>query len=783
MPPKGGDRGDWLVARPRWRKALQQVEDRRDRLREEQRHGGSRRHGQSRVRDLCGSTDWDSDTEDSDAFCDKVLTHDGCVVLQYSRPGRYDGDGVRKSGRRSQVVVPRSFSRQVEARLRVASVGAEARAKGNQRWPSRQPGRVVREQKDGAGTAATHDQNSDKHAAFHDVLRQATAVQHGTVPNSITFYFSNVPNDISYSSLRKGFEVCGIMEDIYLARKRNVNGAVFGFVRYSKVKDVDKLLKAVNNVWLGDYKVVAKVSTYDRNGNKRGDGKDRGEGGKNSDGEKRRIEGEKRYEGEKREVVGQARGVGGGGTFEEQGEGFVYGGKKVSEKVNVDTVFRGTELNKQCKQVYIPKYSSSVNDVTWASKGMVVSVLNGDAIPVLQRRIFDAGFEKLVLIPLGADKVFLRLLDDGDVSRLLSEAAEFFNNFFSKPVRWNKDMLFRKRGAWVRIYGVPLHAWNIDFFKLCLFDCGNLLRIDDITVDRDRFDYARILVSTSSLEIINTKVCVMVDGVLLDCHIIEELDFSLGEDACLLDEEGSLNDVNFERPEAFVEDVDCGFVNDFLNHLSENLNKEVMLQQGKDMSLVEPVPVNVNYTTSTPTDPLKPQGVENILKISTLDPVTKEVLPTGNCNDGAPQGDEDVGVDGSFQSRGLLKGENRVVKRTSSCPPARARSTSSSPWSLDFLNSRKQNAYGVPVKTKRNDSDTCYAKVPKTKKKGSGYLRHCAQNLKRIARLSDKDRKEVLRALQRSSKQRKAVSNVSKAMAQSKEGSFTGESQPSVNND
>ena len=55
--------------------------------------------------------------------------------------------------------------------------------------------------------------------------------------------------------------------------------------------------------------------------------------------------------------------------------------------------------------------------------------------------------------------------------------------------------------------------------------------------------------------------------------------------------------------------------------------------------------------------------------------------------------------------------------------------------------------------------------------------------MKRIARLSDKDRKEVLRALQRSTKQRKAVSNVSKAKAQSKEGSFTGESQTSVNNE
>ena len=83
----------------------------------------------------------------------------------------------------------------------------------------------------------------------------------GTIhSNFVSFYFTNVPDDITYSSSRQGFEVCGIMEDVYLARKRNVNGAVFGFVCYAKVKDVDKLLRVVNNVWFGDCKMVAKVS-------------------------------------------------------------------------------------------------------------------------------------------------------------------------------------------------------------------------------------------------------------------------------------------------------------------------------------------------------------------------------------------------------------------------------------------------------------------------------------------------------------------------------------------
>ena len=42
--------------------------------------------------------------------------------------------------------------------------------------------------------------------------------------------------------------MCGVVKDVYLACKRNVNGGVFGFVRYGNVKDVDKLLKAVTNV-------------------------------------------------------------------------------------------------------------------------------------------------------------------------------------------------------------------------------------------------------------------------------------------------------------------------------------------------------------------------------------------------------------------------------------------------------------------------------------------------------------------------------------------------------
>lgn len=92
---------------------------------------------------------------------------------------------------------------------------------------------------------------------------------------------------------------------------------------------------------------------------------------------------------------------------------------------------------------------------------------------------------------------------------------------------------FRK-GAWVWLYGIPLHAWNENFFKLCVVDCGSFLGSDKCSLNRERFDFVRVLISTSSLEVVNVTDQIIVDGVMVDIKIIEEWGFSLGENAFCL---------------------------------------------------------------------------------------------------------------------------------------------------------------------------------------------------------------------------------------------------------
>lgn len=90
------------------------------------------------------------------------------------------------------------------------------------------------------------------------------AVMDSSFKRFVTFYITNFPPQASTFFLRKGFEVCGILEDVFVASNINLNGEVYGFVQYAKVRDVDKLLKALNNVCFGQFHVRAKLARFDK---------------------------------------------------------------------------------------------------------------------------------------------------------------------------------------------------------------------------------------------------------------------------------------------------------------------------------------------------------------------------------------------------------------------------------------------------------------------------------------------------------------------------------------
>jgi hypothetical protein len=319
-------------------------------------------------------------------------------------------------------------------------------------------------------------------------------------PRYVSFYFTNFPAYLSLFYLRKGFEVCGILEDVYVAKKRNIHAQPYGFAKFSKVRDIGKLEKALNAVTFGQFRVRARVANFDRAAKK--------PVGSDGGGER------------KESVINAGVNPPGGerlkskldvgvpvapasGPLQSVRVGNVMVALGVHQDACEHTPKEETDPDQDMGQgIYLRKYRSVPEDVQWARSGVVATVSNGEVIPVVRRRIADAGFSDLEVLHLGADKVFVQSLAGSDVALRLENAREFFNHFFSHWVKWEDKAAPFQRGAWVRLYGIPLHAWNESFFKLCVFDCGRLLRADSYTMEKDRLDFARVLIATSSLSVI-----------------------------------------------------------------------------------------------------------------------------------------------------------------------------------------------------------------------------------------------------------------------------------------
>jgi hypothetical protein len=155
----------------------------------------------------------------------------------------------------------------------------------------------------------------------------------------------------------------------------------------------------------------------------------------------------------------------------------------------------------------------------------------------LQQRVEDAGFHYVDVTPVGGDRVFLQCSNGRDIWQVFNDAVDFNGMLFANIHRWSEPDAKYERGVWVRVYGVPIHAWNEKFFRLCVGDVGRFIRVDDCTVDKARLDYVRILVLTRQLKIVNTLTEFFIDEYKYEIMLVEEWGCCLGEDAFMMEEE------------------------------------------------------------------------------------------------------------------------------------------------------------------------------------------------------------------------------------------------------
>jgi len=745
----GGDAGDWIDVSPRRRKALRQEGSGQDRY---------DRGDRNRQRDTYFNY---QSRFTNDLWEDRYAGHyDAGSEFSNDRPILWgDSDSVDDGADSDESREEGEWS-------------PPARRQGTARHTTKRAAAVVQHQK--PHTGSWDGKGTDKAPSFK---------------RFVTFYITNFPPQASTVFLRKGFEVCGILEEVFVARNINVYGEVYGFVRYAKVRDVNKLLKALNNVSFGQFHVYAKLARFDKRVPKEGEaGRVRvreGEGGKvegKVTGAGRRVtavrkvlEGEKSVRmGSEKEDEGLRKMTGFEGELRVGSVVLKMGRKerrKVGEGENVVEVGTGKSdrnisTDKQTvSKTFVRRYTLCDEDVEWASNGLVGTVLNGESIPIIQDIVEDAGFKDINIIPLGADKVFVHSLSDVSVVDIVGKAKPFFDLIFSSISKWEKRAMPYHRGAWLRVYGIPLHAWNENFFKLCVLDRGRYLRTDSCSLSRERFDYARVLIATSSLDVVNVTKNILIDGESVAIKIVEEWGFNMGEDVCLYeDDDKSVKSC----PE---EDVLCDELetNNRVENLANKLDIEIARVAEED-NLFEERTKEGNMETTEMQAPVGDPGSPIYLKQAEMCySNAKELSARGGTNTVTQSkqlshGDESdscekpmshaSGVQRVQVKEGVRK---RRIQSTTNCNKE-AQSSGSGPWSVEWLYNAQRGDVGLISSNQKRLKKTLKAKssigrgnrLVESKKKAGGALRHPVLTLKKVARLPTKDRQEVMKVLKHS---------------------------------
>jgi len=401
-------------------------------------------------------------------------------------------------------------------------------------------------------------------------------------------------------------------------------------------------------------------------------------------------------------------------------------------------------VNSQAHFRFSPVYSSAAEDRTWATSGLIATVHGGDSVVALQQRVVDAGFPFVLVTPMGGDRVFLYCAGEKDIWQVFHEAIDFFSVLFSSAIKWSAEEVRYERGAWLRVYGTPVHAWNENFFRSCVSRIGRFIHADESTVTKARLDYACILVPTSQLEILNTTSECVIDGRKFVLKLVEEWGYVLGKDAFLTEVDSSPEASCNPNDDVGLEEVQGEWE---LDDLVNDLQKEWSQHEGKTEA-------SLNSHHSSPKNNNVEDSNSEFFEVQlslVLQPVSM------------PKNEVDKGV-------GLNE---------SSMQEARASEVSNmGPWSIDWLPQQKPISEGGVVFSSTSDvrkskqveyvndkSISSSGNVLTKKKKKVGVVHKSVGFMKKIARMPVEDRNQILKILKKQKRKKKVCA----ANASSKE--------------
>lgn len=338
---------------------------------------------------------------------------------------------------------------------------------------------------------------------------------------STTFFLTNFPHNITSKDVWNKCLRLGTVTDVFISSRLSKVGKRFGFVRFIKVNNIEKLLMDLRGIWFGNYRVFADIEKYGRkfsSKNKSETSKD------NSHAKKATLN--------KEAPTSYAEAVSGAS------------GKSQIVKVN---------------NTRVVKLMSASGASEKDSRSLLLKHVEPCNILLSRKWFFDEGFVDFEIVYVGGRWVQATFIDSKAMNDFLANVNLKSRFLAVKKVCGN--FVPDERMVWVEVSGVPRGAWTEENFQVILGPWGK--GIFFLTDWQKACSMGKVCVLTNSSKFIEEELQVEFEDGKFDIWLKE---FSSWEP--------SLNSENSVSSESWESDFDDGSGNSQSGSASEFDSKE-----------------------------------------------------------------------------------------------------------------------------------------------------------------------------------------------------------------
>ncbi|XP_058774259.1 uncharacterized protein LOC131648526 [Vicia villosa] len=299
-----------------------------------------------------------------------------------------------------------------------------------------------------------------------------------------SFYFSEFPVQTKAKEFFELFGCIGRVVEVSISPRRNKLGKCFGFARFIEVEDERMLGVRLDNVQILGKKIHANIPRFQR--------------------------------GSKREGEAEVRNKSNGRVFaKHQSVSQLIGvsAKERDDRSYVEVVAKRHRMGETSKED-IEKWGFKVDEHrrTRLSKAFVGRVKVPGSAYNIQTQFEMEGFFTIKATPMGGSLVLLEETEGGVIADLIGDGDKWWKCWFKDISIWKEDMVDTSKVVWISIFGVPVVAWSVDFFKQLAERFGSFICLDAQTENEDSYDIARIMISVEREVSIPERVVVNIDG-------------------------------------------------------------------------------------------------------------------------------------------------------------------------------------------------------------------------------------------------------------------------------